>query len=155
MSPSARAQKSDDGEHFDGPDVPLHQLATDKMSDDEAAIYAELDAELDAPEAKGWGADKDLVPGDRIAGRVKQVGTADTGGFGAYPLVTIETKDGERVALHCFHTVVQEAIKRQGGVQVHDYFAMQYNGKVSSKKGGPDYEDYKVIIRKMSSTVSS
>src|SRR5205823_4779084 len=109
---------------------------------------------------RGWNPDV----GDVLVGHVLYVG--ETGGtqpeLGSYPLVGIVTDDGEPVNLHCFHTVLRNAVERWNP-GAGDRIAVKYlgwakktaDGTTRTGKGRPEnaatidgYEDYNVIVQR-------
>ena len=82
-------------------------------------------------------------PGDRLAGKVVEIDERD-GGFGPYPVVTIETEDGTEVTAHLFHTVARRELARQRP-EVGDRIAIKYFGR----RGDANYESYRVAVEKV------
>ena len=98
------------------------------------------DSGMDKP-ARGWRPEV----GDKLRGTVVDIDTA-TSNFGNhedYPLLTIETEDGEMVAVHGFHHVLKgELAKRRP--EVGDQIAIRYHGVPEGKP----YELYTVRVKK-------
>jgi hypothetical protein len=82
-------------------------------------------------------------PGDTLEGVVKEVEPYDGGGYGSYPIVTLETDDGE-VACHAFHAVLRNELARKN-VQPGDRVEILYGGKRTSA-GGTQYESYRLKL---------
>jgi hypothetical protein len=76
---------------------------------------------VDFSTAEGWRPN----PGDVAEGKVTEISEYD-GGYGSYPVVTIETDEG-KVALHAFHTVLRNELARLN-VQVGEPLAVLYAG---------------------------
>lgn len=90
--------------------------------------------------------------GDKITGRIVEVGEAGHASeYGKYPILIIESVDvktGEIVetVLHCFHTVLRNAIERVNP-EVGDTIGVAYKGL---KEGGAfgTFENYRVVIER-------
>lgn len=65
-------------------------------------------------------------------------------GAGHYPLLRVKTETGEFVAVHAFHTVLANAIAREG-VKAGDRIGIKYLGEVKAANGTP-YNNYKVAV---------
>jgi hypothetical protein len=61
---------------------------------------------------------------------------------GNYPLVVVETDDGDEIAVHCFHTVLKNEVERKRP-EPGDLIGIVYRGL--SAKG---YESYKVVLER-------
>ncbi len=83
--------------------------------------------------------------GDTIIGIVETVSTRD-GEHGTYPIVTIQTDDGEHRAVHGFGTVLAGHIE-QDKPQPGDRYAIRYAGERGSKNGRT-YKDWRTAIRR-------
>lgn len=103
-------------------------------------MLAELDQEPVIAEA--WIPDQE---GDTIIGIVETVSTRD-GEHGTYPIVTIQTDDGEHRAVHGFGTVLTGHIE-QDKPQPGDRYAIRYAGERGSKNGRT-YKDWRTAIRR-------
>jgi hypothetical protein len=57
--------------------------------------------------APGWRPE----PGSTVTGEVISVDMAENQ-YGPYPVVTVQQDDGEKIALHAFHTVFRNALER-------------------------------------------
>jgi len=93
-----------------------------------AATAPHDDSEFDF--AEGWRPE----PGDVLRGKVVDV-TRTQDRFNAdktYPIVTIEREDGEQVAVHAFHIVLQNAL-RQVRPMPGDSLAIKYGGRKARK----------------------
>ena len=99
----------------------------------EPSTSRSLEDRLDSA-ATGWKPN----PGDRLVGTVIDVDSRD-GDYGVYPIVTVQTDNGDEIAIHAFHTVLRrEFAKRQP--QPGERIGVKYLGK--SDKG---YESYKIV----------
>jgi hypothetical protein len=83
---------------------------------------ATLDDRLDADYAAAWRPN----PGDKVIGTVTALDVRD-GTYGAYPIVTLDTEDGE-VALHCFHEVLANELAKIAP-KIGDRVGVKYAGK--------------------------
>jgi hypothetical protein len=92
--------------------------------------------------APGWRPE----PGDTVIGKVEGLDRAENK-WGAYPVVTLVTDDGERIAVHGFHTVLRNALRRARPMP-GSRIAVRYVGLVSEDKSGKalvqDYHGYQV-----------
>lgn len=95
-------------------------------------------SEADYPEA--WKPD----PGDSVKGTVRQVALSPDMGYGPYPIVTLDTPQGE-LAVHAFRSILRTELARcRPGVG--DEIEIQYVGKRSPKSGkGNEYHVYRVL----------
>ena len=75
----------------------------------------------------------------------------DCGGYGQHTILSIDTPDGEGIAVHAFHTTLRNQIEpkiRQGRLGVGDLIAISHLGtKPSNTKGHADMNQYRVVIR--------
>jgi hypothetical protein len=78
--------------------------------------------ELDRDFAPAW----KPAPGDKVVGTVTDLTSRD-GEYGTYPIVTLNTGDGE-VALHCFHEVLANELARIAP-KVGDQLGVKYVGR--------------------------
>jgi hypothetical protein len=90
--------------------------------------------DLDFPEA--W---RPKV-GDFLIGKVTGVDERD-GEYGTYPIVTVETEDGKRLAFHAFHTVARGELARLRP-KAGDEIGIKYHGK-DAERG---YERYTMRV---------
>ena len=60
-----------------------------------------------------------------------------------YPVVTVETGDGQELAFHAFHTVARNELAKQRPV-IGDRIGVAYHGK----RDGKNYESYRVIVER-------
>jgi len=77
-------------------------------------------------------------PGEKVAGIVTDQTERD-GGFGRYPIVTMRQENGEEIALHCFHEVLQGELARIAP-KVGDMIGVAYRGKHPER----GYHQYRV-----------
>jgi hypothetical protein len=88
--------------------------------------------------ADAWRPDE----GDVLTGEVVEITQYDGGGYGAYPICTVKTDDGEQLAAHAFHTVLRNELARldaQPGMRI----SILYRGKQQKKDGSGTYESYR------------
>ncbi len=100
---------------------------------------------LQQPPAKGWQPN----PGDMMTGTCIEIDDADAGGFGVYPLLTIEKDNGEVVAVHCFHEVLKTRVQSlidRGKLVEGSRVGIVYQGKTAGGNFG-GYENYRFIVR--------
>jgi hypothetical protein len=81
-----------------------------------------LSDQLDKDYAPAWRP----VPGEKVIGAVTAL-DAREGAYGTYPIVTLETDDGE-IALHCFHEVLQNELAKIAP-KIGDRIGVKYVGK--------------------------
>lgn len=93
-----------------------------------------LEDELNQEFAPAWRPDA----GDTIIGRVVDL-QLRTGDWEPYWIVTLELDDGERQAVHAFHFVLAEEL-RKIRPQIGHRIAIKYLGKPDGKR----YENYRV-----------
>lgn len=105
-----------------------------------------LEDRLDAPDAPGWQPE----PGDRIVGEVVEMSERESDYGGSYEIVTIETADGDEIAVHCFHTVLANEIRAKTP-RVGDRIGIKYNGAREAKRGGASFEHYAVAVERSTS----
>lgn len=80
--------------------------------------------------APGWRPE----PGSMVKGEVISVDMAENQ-YGPYPVVTVQQEDGEKIALHAFHTVFRNALERarpMPGARI----AVRYVGEVTKDRNG-------------------
>lgn len=103
---------------------------------------------LDQDFAPGWQPN----PGDKICLTIEEISHRD-GGWGLYPVISGtltgtqgRTRDGlidGRIAVHAVHGVLKGELEQRRPA-IGDRIAIKYLGKQEGKKGGADYEGYKV-----------
>lgn len=92
----------------------------------------------------GWNPE----PGAKLSGTVLYVVESVDSEFGPYPMLGIATDDGEAVNLHCFHTVMRNALDRWK-VSPGDRIGVKFKGMTKPRSGeGQEYADYNVIVQK-------
>ena len=85
--------------------------------------------------------------GDKLIGTVVDLDERDSAyGDEPYPIVTVETDDGNELAFHAFHTVARNELAKQRPV-VGERIGIAYHGK----KDGKNYESYRVIVERTES----
>jgi len=88
------------------------------------------------------------APGDSIVGVLVELNEAESD-YGAYPLLTIETPDGEFVMVHAFHTTLKNQINRKadrGQLAEGDDIAISFQGEGVAKAGINAPRLYQVAI---------
>jgi hypothetical protein len=89
---------------------------------------------LDAEYASAWRPN----PGDKLIGTVTELSERE-GSYGCYPIVTVATESGERLAVHAFHEVLANELARVAP-KVGDIIGVKYAGKDPDK----GYHRYRV-----------
>jgi hypothetical protein len=82
--------------------------------------------------------------GDVLEGTVASIDSGNSA-YGVYPIVTVEQEDGEKRAVHCFHTTIRGQL---GRIQpkVGDPIGIKYLGKKqSSTNKDRKYDAYRVV----------
>lgn len=102
----------------------------------------DLDAILDT-DTEGWNPEA----GAKLIGRVLVVGECDCGGFGAHPLIEVLTDDGKAVAVHGFHEVLRNAIRRNNPVPGNT-IGIKYLGKAEGRGSFEGYEEYRMVVQR-------
>ena len=100
--------------------------------------------------------DKEVVgwrpsAGDKIVGTVRDITEAETGDFGEYPIITIETPNHSFVAVHAFHTILKRDVERRmlrGTLRQGDEIAIAYVGQGVAQGGKNAPEMYRVAVRR-------
>lgn len=87
--------------------------------------------------APGWRPEA----GDQIVGTIVDISEGE-GDYGPYPIVTIETADGD-LAVHAFHTVLRKELAAKRPVE-GDRVGIKYLGIPAGKK----YEAYRVALER-------
>ena len=83
-------------------------------------------------------------PGDKLIGTVVDLDERDSAyGDEPYPIVTVETDDGNELAFHAFHTVARNELAKQRPA-IGDRIGIAYHGK----QDGKNYESYRVIVER-------
>lgn len=98
-------------------------------------------------EITGW----QPQPGDKVYGVVVDIGDAESE-YGEYTLVVIDSPEYlPLVGLHCFHTVLRNAVQTQikrGNLVIGSKIAVNYKGEQSSTKAGrSDMHVYTIAVR--------
>lgn len=99
--------------------------------------------DLDDRFAEAW------VPAEEneaVSGIVVSRSSRD-GGYGEYPILTIEQSDGSRIAVHGFSTVLKNEIEAQNP-SAGDEIAVRYDGIKPSKDGTKTYKVFSLAVRK-------
>lgn len=86
-------------------------------------------------------------PGDKLVGRVVEISERQSEyDDGPYPIVTVETDEGEQFAFHGFHTVAKSELAKQRP-RVDERIGIAYHGKHADR----GYERYRVIVERENS----
>lgn len=120
----------------------LDEIVNSRADDELAQLEEDL---ANAPETEDFAdAFRFEEPGDQVVGRVVGV-SSNTNQYGEYPILTVQVKGGDLVAVHGLGTILKrELLKASEGSLV----AVRYQGEKRSDKSGSTYKDYKVIVRK-------
>jgi hypothetical protein len=81
--------------------------------------------------------------GDRLVGTVASVDER-TNEWGTYPLIVIETDNGNEITVHGSRTVLRNEFARLRPM-VGERIGIKYLGKID-RAGGASYEGYKVVL---------
>jgi len=89
--------------------------------------------------AQGWAPESDTT----LSGEIVSIVRGESAEYADYPIVTLEKEDGEFVAIHAFHTLLQEPL-RIAKAKVGDTLDIWYGGErpVKSTKGTKDERNY-------------
>lgn len=83
-------------------------------------------------------------PGDKLLGVIVDLDERTSSyDDDPYPIVTVQTDDGQELAWHAFHTVARNELAKQKPV-VGDRIGIAYHGKPEGKS----YESYRVIVER-------
>jgi len=86
-------------------------------------------------------------PGDKLVGRIIDIDERDSAYSEVpYPIVTVETDDGQEMAFHAFHTVARNELAKQRPV-IGNRIGIAYHGRPEGKS----YEAYRVIVERADS----
>jgi hypothetical protein len=83
-------------------------------------------------------------PGEKLAGTITGFDSRD-GGYGEYPIVTVEQEGGERAAVHAYHAALKRQLGRANPA-VGDPITITYAGKVAPASGGNAYHSYTLTV---------
>ena len=84
-------------------------------------------------------------PEDKLVGTVVEVDER-VSDYGPYPLLIVETEDGDEIVFHAFHTVAKNELGRLAP-SVGDQIGIIYGGKDEDRK----YEKYRVVLDRVRS----
>lgn len=90
------------------------------------------------------------VEGETILGVITSISMGPDAGFGAYPIITILTNDGESRAVHAFHSVLKDRLIDIRPA-VDEIIGIKFVGHVLPEDGTKnvnDYYAYKVLINR-------
>ena len=93
-----------------------------------------LEEQLDTRFAPAWRPE----PGEKLVGTVTELGERD-GAYGSYPIVTVRQSNGEELAIHAFHDVLQNELARIAPKH-GDEIGILYSGKDADR----GYHRYRV-----------
>ena len=100
----------------------------------------ETASQYDYEFAPAWMPKKD----DVLEGTVASIDSGNSA-YGVYPIVTIQQADGEKRAVHCFHTTIRGQLARIRP-EVGDALGIKYLGKKkSSTNADRTYDAYRVV----------
>jgi hypothetical protein len=102
---------------------------------------------LSIPAGTGWRPE----PGDLLIGKVVRItkGTSCYGDNGSYPIIGVQTEDGQVLNVHAFHAVLRSELARTRP-EVGDMIGIAYEGKPKDRS----YEMYRVECDKPSTKSS-
>lgn len=98
-----------------------------------------LDDRLDDGFAEAWKPE----PGNKLIGIVTELDEREND-YGTYPIVTVQTDDGQELAFHAFRTVARNELAKQRP-KVGDRIGIKYEGKPPGK----EYELYRVKVERV------
>lgn len=107
--------------------------------------FDRLRARLDAPHAPAWRPE----PGGDLVGTVAGLSNRTHPDWGAYPIVTVATADGE-LAWHAYGAVARQQLD-DAAPSVGDLIAVRYEGKREASTGafaGKGYHAWKVVVER-------
>lgn len=84
-------------------------------------------------------------PNDQLIGTVRRYNMRTMDDGTEYPIVTVETGDGEKHAWHAFHSVGRNQLE-EDKPRPGDEMGIRYLGLVEGKDGGYDYHNYHVVV---------
>lgn len=91
-------------------------------------------------------------PGDKVGGILRDIEDSESGEFGSYPILIIETPSGRLVSVHGFHTVLRNLIERKykrGTLRPGDEVAILYRGQEGEKTGTRDVPHmYNMVVNR-------
>lgn len=96
---------------------------------------------MDFEYAEGW-RPKD---GDTLIGRVTDLSMGNSE-YGSYPIVTVQPEDGDAVAVHCFHTSLNNQMQ-QIRPRVGETVGIKFKGKTKTKDGKREVAVYVVKVK--------
>lgn len=73
-----------------------------------------------------------------------QVGSSD---YGTYPIVVIRNDEGVEKAIHGFHSVLQNELKKHRP-NIGERVGVKYQGEITPKSGGRPYKGYRVVVER-------
>jgi hypothetical protein len=97
-----------------------------------------LEDRLDEEFAPAWRPEA----GGSLTGKIVALGERD-GGFGRYPIVTVETEGGEELAVHAVHAVLADELAKHQP-KLGERIGIRYRGKIDG--GERPYHAYKVVV---------
>ena len=105
---------------------------------------SDIDAMLDSADdyAAAWIPEK---AGDQITGTVVSRSSRD-GGYGDYPIVTIQPAKGDALAVHATNVAIKAKVLEKNP-QAGDEIGIRFLGEATSK-GGNTYKNFKVVVTK-------
>jgi hypothetical protein len=87
-------------------------------------------------------------PGDKVIGEVTEIDERDSDYGDPYTIITLLTDEGEEVSVHCFHTMLRNAVERKRP-QVGDRVGVAYFGQAESAPAGMNpAERYRLIVER-------
>jgi len=105
-----------------------------------------IEERLESGLPSAWRPDQDDP--DLLVGVVQEIeiGTSD---YGQYPIIVVRSDAGEEKAVHAFHTVLQNELKRNQP-QIGERIGIKYLGDVETKPGSKfkSFKGYRVKVER-------
>lgn len=103
---------------------------------------------LQQESAEGW----NPSDGDTLMGVIKSIKASQPNEYGIYPIVTVETDDGNIVAVHCFHTILRTRLLEKRPAP-GERIAIRYIGERQTKRDDDrSYHNYAVVVDRPTDT---
>jgi hypothetical protein len=83
--------------------------------------------------------------GDKLIGKVVEIGERLGYNDEPYPIITVQPEHGEPLAVHAFHTVLRNELARQRP-QIGEMVGIKYEGQFATETGRGRYHRYRVHV---------